>query len=197
MFEPIFALLRSATLPRVVLLLNHVVASEPAAVARLTPWRGKTVGVELAELPAPLGFFSPATTPIVLQITPAGLFEVPDAAASATAMPFNADLRIRVDASNPLLSAVKAAAGERPDIRIEGDAALAGDISWLFDNLRWDMQDDLAKLIGPMAAHETAKVAGAIGAALRRMAGGVASVVSTMSAGRGSGSGGGPGPTTR
>lgn len=195
MLDPLFALLRSATLPRAVLLLNHVVASEPAAVARLTPWAGRSVGLELADLPAPLRFLSPPTAPVVLQITPAGLFDVRPPVPGMVEAPA-ADLRICIDASNPLQSAMKAAAGERPDIRIEGDAALASEISWLFDNLRWDLQDDLAKLVGPVAAHELSKVGSAVGSALRRIAGGLAGVVSSVT-GRGPASPGGPGPTSR
>jgi ubiquinone biosynthesis accessory factor UbiJ len=196
MFDPLFELLRSATLPRAVLLLNHVVAAEPAAVARLTAWAGRSVGLELADLPAPLRFLSPPAAPVVLQITPAGLFEVRPPVPGMVEQP-PADLRIRIDASNPLHAAVKAAAGERPDVRIEGDAALAADISWLFDNLRWEAQDDLAKLVGPVAAHELTKVGAAIGSALRKIAGGLAGVVSSVTGGRGPASSGGPGQTPR
>jgi ubiquinone biosynthesis accessory factor UbiJ len=196
MFDPLFALLRSATLPRAVLLLNHVVAAEPAAMARLAPWAGRGIGIELADLPLPMRFLSPPDAPVVLQVTAAGLFEVRESVPGAVDVP-PADLRIRIDASNPLQSAMKAVAGERPDVRIEGDAALAGDVSWLFDNLRWDVQDDLAKLVGPMAAHELSKVGAAVGGALRTVASGVAGVVSTVTGARGPASNGGAGPTSR
>jgi ubiquinone biosynthesis protein UbiJ len=182
MLDTATSLLRSATLPRALLLLNHVVASEPAAVERLKPRAGSVLSIELDGLPGPLAFLSPAAAPLALQITPAGLFEAVDAGPDAAG-----GLRIRLDASNPLRTAVQAAAGQRPDVRIDGDAGLAADISWLFDNLRWDAEDDLAKVVGPGAAHELARIGRAVSAAVRTLAGGVAGVVSSVAGSRGPG----------
>lgn len=188
MLDTATTLLRSATMPRALLLLNHVVAAEPAAVERLRPRAGSVIAVELDRLPAPLAFLAPPAAPVVLQITPAGLFEaIEGSSIAAPALDGAGGLRIRVDASNPLLSAVRAAAGQRPDVRIEGDAALAADISWLFDNLRWDAQDDLAKVVGPVAAHELSRLGRAVGSAVRVLAGGVAGVVSSVTGSRGPG----------
>lgn len=183
MLESATSLLRSAALSRAVLLLNHVVASEPAATARLVPRAGQVVVVELAALPAPLDFLAPVQAPVSLQVTPAGLFELIDASALALA-PGVPTLKVVVDASNPLLGAVRALAGERPQVRVEGDAAFAGDVHWLFENLRWDVQDDLAQRVGPAAAHEIGRIAGGLRQALRVMAGGLAGVVDTVTGGR-------------
>jgi ubiquinone biosynthesis protein UbiJ len=67
-------------------------------------------------------------------------------------------------------------------VGIAGDAALAADVSWLMDNLRWDAQDDLARLIGDGPAHELARIGGRLAAGLRDAVGTLAGL-----AGRGGG----------
>ena len=52
-------------------------------------------------------------------------------------------------------------------MRIDGDVQFAGDIQWLADNLRWDVEDDLARLIGDVPAHTLANLAGSAAQALR------------------------------
>lgn len=131
---------------RICLLLNHVIGRESVAMARLAPHAGRAVLVHLRGWPALL----PAAPDLVLGISRAGLLERLDEA------PADA-LRIELDASNPALLALGSLTGERPQVSVQGDAALAGEISWLMDNLRWDIEDDLAKLLGPMPAHQLAR----------------------------------------
>lgn len=52
-----------------------------------------------------------------------------------------------------------ALAGQRPQVEIEGDAALAGDVNWLVTNLRWDIADDVERLLGPAAAQALTQAA--------------------------------------
>jgi ubiquinone biosynthesis protein UbiJ len=52
-------------------------------------------------------------------------------------------------------------------VRIEGDVQLAADINWLVDNLRWDVEDDLARVIGDGPAHTVGNVARSAAAALK------------------------------
>src|SRR5437868_3304983 len=66
------------------------------------------------------------------------------------------DLRITVDASNPALALTRLVAGDRPQVIVSGDAAFATDIEWLIDNLRWDLQDDLARIVGEGPARQIA-----------------------------------------
>jgi ubiquinone biosynthesis protein UbiJ len=161
MFRSLQALLERAVMERVTLLFNHVVAAEPVAIERLRPYTGSTLQVEFAGWPSLL----PALPRAAFRVTPAGLVEwLGDEALEAPV------LRIEVDASNPALAFAQALAGSRPSVQVTGDAAFAGDIQWLIDNLRWDVEDDLAALVGPAAAHEIARVGSAIGAALRGMA---------------------------
>ncbi len=133
---------------RVVLLLNHVLMQESAATQRLTPSRGRVVRMQWRQ------FF------MALQVTPAGLFDLAPPAATP-------DLRLEVMQASPLDLAQAALRGERPAVRIDGDVQFAGDIQWLADNLRWDMEDDLARLIGDVPAHTLANLAGSAAQALR------------------------------
>ena len=56
-----------------------------------------------------------------------------------------------------------ALAGERPAVRVEGDVQLAADVNWLVDHLRWDIEEDVARVIGDAPAH-------ALGQAVREAA---------------------------
>jgi ubiquinone biosynthesis protein UbiJ len=86
------------------------------------------------------------------------------------------DLQITIDAVNPAKALAQALAGERPRVDVSGDAAFATDMNWLFDNLRWDIEDDLAKLVGPALAHELARVGRLMAGGLREVAGTVGSM---------------------
>ena len=78
----------------------------------------------------------------------------------------SADLRLRLDASNPALLLSRAAAGERPAVEIVGDAQLAADVSWLMQNLRWDLGADLERMFGPAVAGPLQRFGSAVAAAL-------------------------------
>ncbi len=175
--EPIPARLSTALLERLVLLLNHVLAAEPAAAGRLRVHAGRRVECTLAGWPGVL----PVPPALVFVVTPAGLFEwcgaepAPDGATP---------LQLRVDASNPAAVLLRAAAGERPTITIQGDAEFATDLNWLLDNLRWDVEDDLARIVGPGPAHQFAAVARPLAHGVRSALRGVAAAVD-RSAGRG------------
>jgi ubiquinone biosynthesis accessory factor UbiJ len=43
--------------------------------------------------------------------------------------------------------------GEKPPVHIEGDVQLAAEINWLVDHVRWDIEEDLSKLMGDVPAH--------------------------------------------
>ncbi|MDL5032978.1 hypothetical protein QRD43_13765 [Pelomonas sp. APW6] len=139
-------LLAPAVQDRIALLLNHVLSRESVATDRLRPHAGRVLRVHLAGWPALL----PAAPDMLLAITPAGLFERLDGAPQEA-------LRLEVDASNPAALALGALSGAKPGVQVQGDAALAGDISWLMEHLRWDIEDDLAKLVGPMPARQLAR----------------------------------------
>jgi ubiquinone biosynthesis accessory factor UbiJ len=151
MLEAMKALAERSVMERLVLLVNHVIAAEPAAVQRLRPHAGRTMKIELNGWPTLL----PAVGPFTFRITPAGLVEWLAGAAAASA-----DLVVAVDAANPALALTRVVAGERPQVVVSGDAAFASDVDWLIDNLRWDIQDDLARFVGQVPARQIAKVGG-------------------------------------
>lgn len=126
-----------AVMERLTLLINHVLGSEPVATERLKLHRGKTLEVTLQGWPALL----PAPPLLAFCITPAGLLEWRGLQRDAIA-----ELHLRVDASNPALLLSRAASGAVPEAMIEGDAALAADMNWLMQNLRWDVTDDLERI---------------------------------------------------
>ncbi|MDR0478510.1 MAG: hypothetical protein LBH31_01625 [Burkholderiaceae bacterium] len=137
---------------RLVLLLNHVLMQEPQAQARLAGQAGRVVRLQWRSLA------------MQLRATPAGLCELaPDAAH---------DLLLTLVDDSPLALAGGALRGQRPAVRIEGDVQLAGDINWLVDNLRWDMEDDLARVVGGPAAHQIARIGRGVADAVQRFAAG-------------------------
>lgn len=158
MFNTLQSLLGQATMERVTLFINHVLGTEPVAMQRLQKHAGRSVQIELRGWPGVL----PPLPPTTFRVSAAGLLEW--AAADAPESP---DLRVGIDASNPALAAVQAISGERPRVEVSGDAEFATDLNWLFDNLRWDMQDDLANLVGPAPAREITRLGGGIAAGLR------------------------------
>ena len=160
MFHSLNATFNKAVMKRATLWLNHVLASEPVAVNRLRPHAGKRMALVLKGWPSVL----PAPPAVAYTITPAGLLER-DTDENAAAP----ELTVSVDASNPALAMARALAGERPEVEVTGDAALAADLSWLFENLRWDYEDDLARVIGPLPAREIARLGGAVGKDLREL----------------------------
>lgn len=142
---------------QLVLWLNHVMSREPAAMAKLKDFAGRRLSVAVRGAPV----WAPQLPDLHLAITPAGLFErlTPEEAGEAC-------LAIELDASNPLQSALAALKGQREGVSVRGDAALASAVNWLFDNLRWDPADDIARFVGPAPAQMLAQAAAGLKAAL-------------------------------
>ena len=161
MLQSLQALFVPATLERLVLVVNHVLASEPVAVARLMPHQGRLIALELQQWPAWL----PAPPLLKFRVTPAGLLEwcgLDDAAPP--------DLSVQLNAANPAALFAHSLAGEPPPLHVTGHAALATDIQWLVDNLRWDVEADLERLFGPVVAHQVARLGSSVAAGLRGLA---------------------------
>lgn len=148
MLHSLQAMLVPALAERLTLLINHVLASEAVATARLQPHRGATLQLTLENWPALL----PAPPVLSWRVTPAGLLQWNGAEGLAPPDPASPSLQVRVDAANPAWLLARALAGEPPALRIEGDAVLAGDVNWLLQNLRWDVAADLERLFGPQVA---------------------------------------------
>jgi ubiquinone biosynthesis protein UbiJ len=119
---------------RIVLLVNHVLQQEPQAMERLVRQKGRVVLSQWRD-------FS-----FKVVVTPAGLLDV---AAPETV----ADLTLTVTEASPLAIAQTVMQGDKPPVRIEGDVQLAAEINWLADNVRWDVEEDLARIMGDAPAH--------------------------------------------
>jgi ubiquinone biosynthesis protein UbiJ len=137
---------------RLVLFLNHVLMQEREAMDRLVRQRGRVARVQWRA-------FSMA-----LVITPAGLLNL----AAEGAVP---DLQLEITETSPLALAQVALRGDKPAIRIEGDVQLAAEINWLVDNVRWDLEEDLSRVVGDAPAHTISEVARKAAQALRQFVG--------------------------
>ncbi|HET9978347.1 MAG TPA: hypothetical protein VFQ20_12985 [Burkholderiaceae bacterium] len=156
MLESVRAQVVPALQQRLVLLANHVLSREAAATARLAAHAGRRLRIEVQGGPAWL----PPLPPLGLVVTPAGLFEWNEPGDEA-------ELRLTLRADDPARWLAVAAGSAKPDLAIDGDAALAADVSWLADNLRWDVEADLAAIVGPVAAHQMARAGRTLAGALR------------------------------
>jgi ubiquinone biosynthesis accessory factor UbiJ len=133
---------------RLVLLLNHVLQQEPEAMSRLARKKGQVAQVKWR------GFA------MVFIVTPAGLLDL----AAADTSP---NLTLEVTQQSPLEIVQALINGDKPDIRIEGDVQLAAEVNWLVDHVRWDVEEDLARLVGDVPARAIGQVARRFGDALR------------------------------
>lgn len=175
MFHTIQSAFAAEGLARATLLVNHVLASEPVAGQRLQAHMGRRVRLQFNGWPVWL----PPLPALTFRITPAALVEW-----CGEQPPEQVDLQISLDAANPAQALMQALAGERPRVDVAGDAAFAADVNWLFDNLRWDIEDDLANIVGPAAARELARLGRVVATGLR---GAVNTVGALAARGRGAG----------
>ena len=124
----------------------------------IEPHAGRTLELSANGWPSLL----PPLPPCVFRVTPAGLLEWGGLEPQG-----GADLTVRIDASNPALLMVRAVAGELPQVAIDGDAQLAGDVNWLLQNLRWDVAADMERLFGPTVAYPMHRLGSALARGLR------------------------------
>jgi len=125
---------------RLVLFLNHVLMQEPAAQDRLKRQKGKAVRIQWGDFH------------LTLAPTAAGLLErcAPDA---------KPELSVTLTQTSPLALAQSVLAGQKPGVDIQGDVQLAAEVAWLVDNVRWDVEEDLARVVGDATAHTIARFA--------------------------------------
>lgn len=160
---------------RLVLFLNHVLLQEKQAQSRLLRQKGRVAHIRW-------GLFA-----IDLIVTPAGLLDL--------APPFSKpDLVLSVAAEPPMVMLQAVLAGKAPPVKIEGDVQFAADVGWLADNLRWDAEEDLSRLIGDVPAHALASLGRRLEASLKQFLAQapLAPAAASPSAPQGSGSGRAP-----
>lgn len=127
--------------------LNHLLAQENWARARLMPHAGKIACFEVG----------PVT--LRLQVAGDGLVAVAPAGEVPTVT-----IRIR-SADLPLIAQHRDRAFSY--VKVDGDADFANTISQISQSLRWEVADDLGKLTGDIAAHRIVDGAATTAATLR------------------------------
>ena len=134
---------------RLVLLMNHVLMQEPEAQSRLARQTGRVVEARWR-------VFS-----MRLVATPAGLLDLAGPAMAP-------DLTLTVTEESPWALGQAVLKGDKPAVRIEGDVQFAAEVNWLVDHVRWDLEEDLARIVGDAPAHAVAQAARRMADALRR-----------------------------
>jgi len=126
--------------------LNILLESEPWARERLAPFAGEVLELRAPPLPA-----------LRFAVTPEGkLAAAPDAAASPS-------LVVTVGPDAPA-AALKGEEHLLRAVRIEGNARLASEVMFLLRHLRWDAEEEVAKVVGDVAARRVTRLARAFAA---------------------------------
>ena len=107
---------------------------------------------------------------IELIATPAGLLD----RAPPESKP---DLVLVVTESSPLALAQASLRGDKPAVRIEGDVQLAAEVNWLVDHVRWDIEEDLSKVLGDAPAYALGQAARGMSQGLREFLARVSAIV--------------------
>lgn len=113
--------------------LNHLLRANSWARESLKPYAGKTVSVRCLPVAASLRIIDSG------EVTPASAGTTPDATLTVTPA-----LLLRMATRDD--SAWR-------DIVVEGDTALASAVNQLWRHLRWDVEEDLSRVFGDVAAH--------------------------------------------
>lgn len=148
---------------RVVLLINHVLMQEPQAMERLVRQKGRVILTQWRQFT------------LRLSITPAGLFDL----AGPDATP---DLTLVMTEESPLALMQSLLQGGKPAVHVQGDVQLAAEVNWLADHLRWDVEEDLARIVGDAPAHMMAQAARSAAQAVQSFMGAKSTEGSTGSA---------------
>ncbi|ATF34837.1 sterol-binding protein [Burkholderia thailandensis] len=138
--------------------VNHLLARESWARDRLIPYAGKTARLEV-----------PPVT-LVLLVQPDGYLAAVEA---HDARQFDVSIALSSSAGGGAFDAVAAflqggQAAVMKHVKIDGDAEFATQIAKLAEHLRWEPEEDLAKIVGDAAAYRIATVARSAGAHARR-----------------------------
>jgi ubiquinone biosynthesis accessory factor UbiJ len=146
------AWLRAELSNRLLLAINHVLQQEPQAMERLRRHLGKRLQLRWGRIE------------LVFVPTRAGLLSLGESQGQP-------DLVLTLTEDSPLVLAQAVFQGSKPSVAIQGDVQLAAEIGWLVDNVRWDAEEDLARLFGDVAAHGLMVQGRALMQALRVLAG--------------------------
>jgi ubiquinone biosynthesis protein UbiJ len=101
---------------------------------------------------------------IQVVVTPRGLFDL--AVQGATP-----DLKLELTQDSPIAMVGSILKGEKPTVRIDGDVQLAAEVNWLADHVRWDVEEDLAHIVGDAPANLLVQTVRTMSQALRQFVG--------------------------
>ena len=96
-----------------------------------------------------------------ISMTPAGLLDLADVVAAP-------DLTLAITDTSPLAIAQTVMQGAKPNVRVEGDVQLAAEVNWLIDHVRWDIEEDLSRVMGDAPAHAMVQAARGLAQALQQ-----------------------------
>jgi ubiquinone biosynthesis accessory factor UbiJ len=122
-----------ATLP-VVKLFNRVLSDYPAARERLRLHAGKSIGAEVG----------PVTTQ--MRVTAAGEMEMAGSSGATPDVAFQIPLSL-------LPALLRGDENAFSSVAFTGDSELASTLSTIARNVEWDVEEDLSKVVGDIAAH--------------------------------------------
>lgn len=138
--------------------LNHLLRAEPWARERLAPFAGETLAVQ-----------APVFPEVRLTVAEDGSLQ----AAAAGAQP-SLTVKLRPGA---LAAAARGEEHLLREVDIAGNARLASELMFLARHLRWDVEEDLSRVVGDVAAHRLVGAAREVAAwhrdAARRFADGL------------------------
>lgn len=123
--------------------LNHLIREETWARERLRPFSGSQL------------LITAGPVSLSLRIDEHGLFALIDSTRSidvVLALPADAPFKFLFD-RNGLFSSVK----------LSGSADLAETLAFVFRNLRWDVESDLAKMLGDISARRMTRIGAQLG----------------------------------
>jgi ubiquinone biosynthesis protein UbiJ len=83
---------------------------------------------------------------------------------------------------SPLSIAQATLRGDKPAVHIEGNVQLAAEVNWLVEHVRWDLEEDLARVMGDVPARTLSQIAQSITGNLRQFIAKAASFVPGNSA---------------
>ena len=115
--------------------INHLLRRESWARERLLPFAGRIARLEVPP------------TGVTLAVTSAG-----EVAAADNVEP---DVTLTVAAAS-VLDVLRDPQAAATSTQVTGDGEFAEAISYLFTHLRWDVEEDLSKVVGDLAAHRIA-----------------------------------------
>lgn len=130
--------------------LNHLLRQNPWATERLRPFAGKTLRLHLP----------PLRTSLTLDASGECLPAAPDSPVDAEIhVPFGAALRMLADPDSAMNLAT-----------LQGDMDLATTFGKVLQQMRWDAEEDLSRIVGDIPAHQLTQTGARIRQELSRQA---------------------------